>query len=180
MQMADAPTAVQRTIQQLSGGVKIEDLERGLWNGKTVYEAAFKKGGQHVELQVLDNGAVLTQAPVDPSASQAAVSTTTAPVQRRYPGLATSNVPLSGGSKIPFIGAPQPVQQAVNLIAAGANIEDMERGQWNGRTVYEAAFKKNGQHIELQVLEDGSILTHGPAGSAAGAPPTGTIGTVPQ
>jgi len=180
-QMANAPTAVQRTVQKLSGGAKIEDFERGTWNGRTVYEAAFKKGGTHVELQVLDNGAVLTQAPVgDAAASQAAVSKTTAPVQPRYAGLATSNVQLSGGSKIPFIGAPQPVQEAVNLIAAGANIEDMERGQWNGRTVYEAAFKKNGQHIELQVLEDGSILTHGPAGSAVGAPAAGTINTVPQ
>jgi hypothetical protein len=181
MQMANAPTAVQRTVQQLSAGAQIEDFERGTWNGKTVYEAAFKRGGQNVELQVLENGSVLTQGPAgDTSAtSQAALGTSTTAVQPRYAGLAETNVPISGGQKIPFTGAPQPVQEAVNLIASGARIEDMERGQWNGRTVYEAAFKKNGQHIELQVLEDGSIVTHAPAGAATGAPAPGTINTFP-
>jgi uncharacterized membrane protein YkoI len=175
MQVINAPTAVQRTVQQLSGGANIEDFERGQWNGRTVYEAAFKKNGQHVELQILEDGSVLTSGP-----TVASTTTTPTALQPRYAGLSPSNVPISGGAKIPFIGAPQAVQDAVNLIAAGANIEDMERGQWNGRTVYEAAFKKNGQHIELQVLEDGSIVTHGPAGSAVGGPASGTITTIPQ
>ena len=178
--LANAPATVQQTVRQIAGAAQIEDLERGVWNGRTVYEAAFKRNGQHTELQVLEDGSILTQgltAGASPSAQQG-ISNGTG-FQPRYAGLSDSNVPLSGGSKLPFDSAPQAVKDAVNSFAAGAPIEDMERGNWNGRVVYEAAFKKNGQHMELQVLEDGSFVTRGPV-SAAGAPAVGTSATNQQ
>jgi uncharacterized membrane protein YkoI len=182
MPLASAPKAVQKTVQKVSNGARVEDFERGQWNGRTVYQAAFKKNGQHTELQVLDDGTILTQAPVGGAASsaQASAATGTTGFQPRYAGLADVNVPLSGGSKLSFQSAPQSVKDTVNHFAAGARVEDMESGTWNGRTVYEAAFKKNGQNIELQVLEDGSLLTHAPAGAAVGAPASGTINTGQQ
>ena len=60
-------------------------------------------------------------------------------------------------------------------LANGAQVEDFERGTWNSRTVYEAAFKRNGQHTEVQVLDDGTVLTKS-LPTAAGAPAAGTSG----
>ena len=75
--------------------------------------------------------------------------------------------------------APRPVQNTIQHMANGARVEDFGRGEWNGRTVYQAAFKRNGQNVELQILDDGSVLTTQPA-LAAGAPPIGTSGALQQ
>jgi hypothetical protein len=93
----------------------------------------------------------------------------------RYAGLSTENIPLSAGAKMSLPEAPRVVQTTVNAIANGARIEDFERGEWNRRTVYQADFKRNGQNVELQVLDDGSVLTAQPA-TAEGAPATGLSG----
>jgi len=206
-----APRAVQTTVNHIANGARVEDFERGTWNGRTVYQAAFKRNGQHTELQVLDDGTIVGKAPVDSagsaqaSAQPGSAPTTTASTtnpqagpdygntylnrranrdangarQPRYAGLADQNVQLSGGSKVQITEAPRSVQNTITRVANGAQIEDLERGTWNGRTVYEAAFKRNGQTVELQVLEDGSVLTKDP-GSATGSPAAGVTGTAPQ
>jgi hypothetical protein len=88
-------------------------------------------------------------------------------------------VQLSGGAKVDMNSAPQPVQNTLRQITAGAQVEDLERGTWNGRTVYQAAFKRNGQHTELQILDDGSVLTK-QLPTAAGSPAPGTAGAGQQ
>ena len=49
-------------------------------------------------------------------------------------------------------------EEAITAQAAGATIEDIDKGIVNGQTVYEAAFKKDGKTYELQVKEDGTVL----------------------
>jgi len=182
--LISVPVPVQTTITNVAAGAQIEDLERGQWNGRTVYQAAFKRNGQNVELQVLDDGALLNSKPfgaaTDPNFAGTPVAKFPGTLGRaandiRYAGLADGNVQLSGGAKMPFTEAPRAVQTTVNAFANSAPVEDFERGDWNGRTVYEAAFKRNGENIELQVLDDGSILTRQPA-TAAGAPAAGLSG----
>ena len=188
MAFNSAPRPVQTTVQHLANGAQIEDFERGQWNGRTVYQAAFKRNGQHTELQVFDDGTVVTKAPpgtvasgVTPPTGAINLSRTaaSAPPSVRYAGLADANVQLSGGAKMPFNSAPRPVQNTIRRLSGGATVEDFERGMWNERVVYEAAFKLNGQHTEIQVLDDGSVLTKQPP-TAAGAPAPGTIGAGQQ
>jgi uncharacterized membrane protein YkoI len=212
-----APREVQKTVQHVAAGARIEDFERGQWNGRTVYQAAFKNNGQHTELQVLEDGAILTKEPPSSASGNARASAgqpartiqknpsnsgllsgTYPTLQRpgetasanadanaaasgnvRYAGLAESNVQLSGGAKVDLNSAPAPVQSTLRQLTGGAQVEDLERGQWNGRTVYEAAFKRNGQHTEIQVLDDGSVLTK-QLPTAAGAAAPGTAGTGQQ
>lgn len=203
-----APQNVQKTVQHIAAGARIEDFERGQWNGRTVYQAAFKRNGQHTELQVFEDGTVVTKAPGASPGGTAQASTgqpartnpknqsnsgllsgTYPTLQRpgetsasgnpptgvRYAGLSESNVQLSGGAKMDLNSAPAPVQNTIRQVTGGAQVEDLERGMWNGRTVYEAAFKRNGQHTEIQILDDGSVLAK-QLPTAAGSPAPGTAG----
>ncbi len=172
MELDRAPMEVRRTVSRMAVGAKIEDFEYGSWEGRGVYQAAFKRDGEHVELQVLEDGSLLTSAA---EGSAVAGGRGGRGWRARHAGLADTNVPLSGSVKIDLGAAPREVQTTVTRMANGARIEDLERGQWNGRTVYEAGFKRNGSHTELQVLEDGTILTKAPAG-AVGGPGTGVSG----
>jgi uncharacterized membrane protein YkoI len=210
-----APAPVQKTVQHIAGGARVEDFERGQWNGRTVYQAAFKQNGQHTELQVLEDGTILTKEPASPNSgnSRASVGQPARTIQKnpsnsgllsgtyptlqrpepsaananvdassgnvRYAGLSDSNVQLSGGAKMDVNSAPAPVQNTLRQLTGGAQVEDLERGQWNGRTVYEAAFKRNGQHTEIQVLDDGSVLTK-QLPTAAGSAAQGTAGAGQQ
>ena len=204
MAFTSAPESVQKTVQHVAGGAKVEDFERGQWNGRTVYQAAFKQNGQHTELQVLEDGTVLTKEPPgvgDGRAQARGIRTNRGnsgllggTFQRpgqpagvngtdssgvRYAALSDNNVQISGGAKVDMNSAPAPVQNTLRQVAGAAQIEDLERGTWNGRTVYEGAFKRNGQNVEVQVLDDGSVLTR-QLPTAAGSPAPGTAGTGQQ
>lgn len=212
-----APRPVQETVNQLANGARIEDFERGLWSDRVVYQAAFRRDGRLVELQVADDGSILSSIPFapDPFMAQANVgaavvgagaplpppvatgpaapvppgttqgdlpgagpgvpNTAAASTQLRYAGLAESNVPIYAGSRMSLAEAPREVQHTVQQVARGARIEEFQRGWWNGQVVYEAAFRRDGQSIDLQVLDDGSILTREP--TATGAPAIGVTGT---
>jgi hypothetical protein len=200
---------VQETVDHLANGARIEDFERGLWNDRSVYQASFQRDGQLVQLQVLDDGMLVSNAALGPDQRQITAglgprplppngaiatpptgpglpnaqvgvpNTAAAATEPRFAGLADLNVRLEGVSKMSMAGAPRTVQQTVNQVANGARIENFEMGNWNGQVVYQAEFRRNGQNIQLQVLDDGSVLTKG-AGNAVGAPPVGTSGTGPQ
>ncbi|MGV3771348.1 MAG: PepSY-like domain-containing protein, partial [Verrucomicrobiales bacterium] len=153
---AQAPFAVRNTLAEQLGSNRLEDLEKGTYQGRTIYEAGFKDGGKHVELQISEDGTVLFD-PRNPGATGGSGAAATGAASSKY-GNVTSAVTLGSGSKITMEQAPEAVRRAVQAQAGGANIEDIERGKWNGQTVYEAAFKANGKHVELQMDENGEII----------------------
>jgi len=163
--LADTPLAVQNAINsQLLGG-PVDTLQKGIWNGQTIYEVTYHQNGRLATYQVSETGQpIVGQIP----------ATGWKP---KYSGLAQENVPLAG-VKMAFTEAPRAVQNTVNQLSKGARIEDFQRADWNGRTVYEAAFKREGQIVRLQMLDNGSVLTPAPSQSTAiGAPAPGVIGT---
>jgi hypothetical protein len=175
--ITETPPAVQKAIRDQVRGAGIELVERGIWNGQTIYQASYTRDGQQVQYQVSESG--------QPIISKGTVT----PFQPKYSGLATINVPLGAAAKMSYLYAPAPVKEAITHFAGNAAVEDFERGIWNGKTVYQAAFKKNGEHIQLQLLEDGSLLRPPPAGAAlpsqtpepaVGAPAPGTVTTGEQ
>lgn len=50
------PAPVERAIQTYAGSARIEDIDRGAWNGHNIYQVAFKDNGQNIELQIDENG----------------------------------------------------------------------------------------------------------------------------
>ncbi|MDX1952766.1 MAG: PepSY-like domain-containing protein [Verrucomicrobiota bacterium] len=148
VQPSEVPVPVVRAFHNQIGRRSIEDVERGTWNGRTVYQAAYQLNGQPVRLQVFEDGTPVTTSPAIGSAATSQTGSSTN----------FSNVQLSGGVKIQQSELPAAVLNAIKTQAGSAQIEDIERGAWNGRTVYEAAYKNRGQHTELQVFEDGSLV----------------------
>jgi uncharacterized membrane protein YkoI len=149
VQMNQVPAEVQRAITTAAAGARIEDIERGTWRGQNVYQAAFKDNGKNVELQVRENGTVLH----DPRAVGR-----TAGRPAEYATL-TSLVPLSASTKVERTALPVIVQRRLTTQVGNRQIEDIERGTWQGKTIYQVAFKDaNNQHVELQLDEHGNVV----------------------
>lgn len=156
VQLSELPTEVQRAINTAAAGARVEDVERGTWQGQKVYQAGFKDQGRHVEVQVRENGTILH----DPR-TVGAPATARSRVIARSPEYAsvTSLVPLSSGAKIERNALPAAVQRRLTTHIATDNIEDIERGTWQGKTIYQIAFKdQTGKHTELQIDERGNIV----------------------
>jgi hypothetical protein len=175
--ITETPPPVQKAIRDQVRGAGVESVEKGIWNGQPVYQASYTRDGQQVLFQVNENG--------QPLVSKATVPT----FQPKYAGLATVNVPLGATAKMAYLYAPEAVREAIAHFAGDAPIEDFQRGNWNGKTIYEAAFTKNGEPMKLQLLDDGSLLTPPPAGAAqpasspetaVGAPAAGAVVTGQQ
>lgn len=134
----ELPAAVQNTVRAQAGNAPIEDVDVTRKDGQTTYEVAFKREGQNVELAVDPQGKVL----------------------RGGQALAQSQarVPLAAATKATFNAVPAAVQNTLRKYAQGAEIEDIDTGTLQGRTVYEAAFKQGGRNIELRVAEDGTLI----------------------
>src|SRR5437762_6001911 len=63
IQFSQAPPAVQQAIRQKAGRHQVEDIDRGMRNGQTVYEASWKgQGGAQQELLVSEAGTILRDA----------------------------------------------------------------------------------------------------------------------
>src|SRR5688572_10713799 len=58
--------------------------------------------------------------------------------------------------KVKFEQLPADMQAKIRAQTGSAVIEDIDRETRNGKTIYEVAFKKNGQHTEVQI-EEGSM-----------------------
>jgi uncharacterized membrane protein YkoI len=69
-----------------------------------------------------------------------------------------TRVSLSNASKVTFDKLPAAVQKTLTKFVNQNSIEDIDRGTLNGQTVYEAAFKQNGQTVELRVDENGKVI----------------------
>jgi uncharacterized membrane protein YkoI len=252
------PVAVQNTIKAQTAGVEIEDIDKTSRDGIAVYEVAFKRSGQHTELVVAENGAVLSGglgAAKNPSAvvsANPAASTTHVafrnlplPVQKTARALAGSSIidqtsqlvtdgkvryqvhfkrdgrdvgyllnpngailhdgvaaanevpvarnkpadtttipgggrivvpsatPANSWTKIAYNDLPPPVKTTARALAGSAPIEDVDRQSTRRGAVYQIAFKRDGQHQEYRIQEDGLIL-HDHVG--VGAPGSGEAG----
>lgn len=143
--LSEVPDAARRSITREAGTAQVEDIDKGMLNGRIVYEAAFKRNGVHTELRVTEDGTVL-------SGGQPRASATPA---------TTSPAPLNGAGKVALSEVPEAARKVIQREAGSATVEDIDKGTLNGRTVYEAAFKRNGVHTEVRVAEDGTLLSGG-------------------
>jgi hypothetical protein len=157
---SELPAPVAKAIVSASNGARIEDVEKGNWRGQTLYEAAFKEQGQHIEVQVREDGRIFYDPRNTRIGRSAAGGPAAGAVQRGSSLYAdvTAPVELSSGEKVDRRSVPAAVSRTMMQQAGSAPIEDIERGSWRGTTVYQVAFKDNGQHVELQIDEKGNIV----------------------
>ena len=158
VQWKDAPAAVKNAIKSQISGAKLEDLEKGTLNGRTVYEAAYKHNGQHTELRVAEDGTIVDTivAGVSQGAGKASQTAQTAAASTGYESGFEQK--LSGAKKVSMNDVPGKIKSIIQERSGGAKIEDIDKGTAGGKTLYEVAYKKNGQHTELRVSEDGKFV----------------------
>ena len=54
---------------------------------------------------------------------------------------------------------PKSVRKTLRREAAGGKIEEIEKEQENGKTVYEAEVEIDGQEYEIEIAGDGTLLS---------------------
>ena len=145
VQFDQLPPDLQQKIRAQVGSAQIEDIDREVKDGRTLYEVAYKENGQHREAQIEHN------APVTASTT---TSTSTAVDSR----------------KISYNELPQNVKDAVSSHIQGAEVNDVDRQAKDGRVTYEIGYKRNdGVQQELLVADDGRILNRGSVAASSGS-----------
>jgi uncharacterized membrane protein YkoI len=129
------PRPVQKAIRAEAADAQVEDVDKGTMNGQTVYEAAFKRGGEHVELRVAEDGTIL-----NPKSDKDSTVTRSDLVQMQFNEL------------------PRAVQETVRAHIGRSKLVDIDRDTWNGATVYQVEYLRNGRHEQLMVGQDGGIV----------------------
>lgn len=134
VQFEQLPASAQSAIRAQVGSERIEDIDRETRGGKTIYEVAFKRNGQHTEIQVADPGPAPASAPV---VAQALDS-----------------------RKITYNELPANVRSAADSHLAGAEINDVDRQVRDGKVTYEIGYKRSGgAQQELVLSEHGNVIS---------------------
>ena len=153
VELSQVPEPVRREINtELSNG-PVKRIEQTPYNGREIYEVAFQKTDGTEKVIYLNNDGTYVQ-------DKPAVANSGAVVSNRGIGTQAigSRAPLSGATKVTFNELPSAVQKVLKAEAGNATIEDIDKGTLGGKTVYEAAFKQNGQTVELRLDDTGKIL----------------------
>lgn len=144
--LADLPENIRNTVNSETSNGPVKNIEDIPYNGRTVYKVAYQKPDGSEKLIYLnhDGSYVQDTAKTDTGAPAAAAT--------------ASRASLSNSTKVSLNSLPPIVQQRLRAGAAGATIEDIDKGTLNGKTVYEAAFKQGGKTVEFRVDELGNVI----------------------
>ena len=156
------PPPVQRTIrtETKNGPVaRVEQLPNN--NGQSMYEVFFTEAnGKEKVIYLNPDGTYVKSgsASVGTVGNSASVSSSGQGTSSWDSMAGGGRVPLSGATKVTYAQLPEPVQHAFQNVAGTAPIESVDRGTLNGQTVYEGAFKQNGQTVKLRVTPRGTVI----------------------
>jgi uncharacterized membrane protein YkoI len=145
--LTDLPSNVQNTVKsELSNG-PLKTIEDIPYNGRTVYKVTFQQSNGTEKLIYLNHdGSYVQDAPQTNIGAPASTAS-------------ASQASLSNASKVQMAQLPAIVQQRIRASAGRVQIEDIDKGTLDGKTVYEAAFKRGGKTVELRVDEQGHIIS---------------------
>jgi hypothetical protein len=166
----ELPAAVQQTINTARGPAEIASIARITHEGMPMFNVRLQERGATREIYVTQRGAL-----VDPATIAAArppgvigrpphsLGTIPAADEPERPHVAEDKAIqerpyLSEATKVDYEQMPEVVRNTVRSFVNPENIEDIDRGMVYGRLAYEVAFKHHGQHVELLVAEDGSLI----------------------
>jgi len=152
--LTQLPERVQQAIKSQSQGEPLEHVDRDTKDGKTVYQAEFKREGLNRRVTFDANGQVLPER-----------------------GLTAKIENSLGRDKTPSVALntlPAAVQKTITQQQGGREIADINKEMQNGKTVYAVEFKEKGPNSRIYVATDGSMIvdkdkaTAGKAGTAYG------------
>lgn len=163
-----ASESLQAKLKGMANGGSIDNFQKGQFQGKTAYQASYKTNNTTATVVLDENGMVL--ASTLPSGTAPVGVITTRPSTRR----GTING-FANAQQAPMNWASDAVQNKFREMANGAEIQNFQKGQYNGQTAYLGTFSQNGQTTTAVIGENGSVLTSVP--NAVGAAPVSQSGS---
>jgi hypothetical protein len=159
-----ASETVQNKLKAMANGSEIQNFQKGNFRRRTAYEASYMTNGNNVTVVLGEDGSVL-------ATTNGAI--TTAPVTGTITtSAATGSVSgFANAQQAPLNWASETVQNKFKQMANGTEVQNFQKGQYNGRTAYLGTVSQNGQPMTYVMGEDGSVLTSVPTavGSAPGS-----------
>ncbi len=137
MKLADCPAAVQKTIAREAVGAKVEEIEKEVEDGKTVYETDVTIDGKNYELEVSEDGLLIAKKLDDEDDGDEE----------------------QDDRELGLSDCPAAVQRTFKREAQGAKVEEIEKENERGRTIYEAIVTIDGKPYEIQVAEHGTLIS---------------------
>jgi len=151
----EVPAAVRDALRDYLGNITIEGVQKGLSQGRTVYETTVNRAGRKIDLRLAENGALIRDAINDRFLAETG----------RLPSpLATSGVslpvrvPLADRTPVSFNQLPAAVIAAIQKYAGADFVEKIEKGTDQGQSVYQAVFRHAGETIPLRLGQNGSLI----------------------
>lgn len=150
IQLSELPQAAREAVNQRAGSNQLGDVFKttDAQSGKTAYHVAYTDGAVLTDLLVDEQGNVLYRA------DQTALYT----------------APLQNPQSLSLQSAPDRVQKAIREHGGSAQkISDIDKGTWNGKTVYKVMIERDGTFRPLLVSENGQIVQPGGSQASTGA-----------
>lgn len=131
------PPAVKAALEK--EGAKLDDVEKEEEGGKVVYEADAEKDGKELEIKVAEDGTVISREAEDEEEED-------------------EDEKEGSEEKVSMDQLPSAVRETIVKQAEGGQVTEVEKEVKDGKTVYEAEVKKDGQEFEIKVDEQGKFL----------------------
>ena len=163
-----ASETVQSKLKAMANGSQIENFQKGTFKRRTAYEASYMTNGNNVTVVLGEDGSLLatTNGSITTAPATGAITTTAT----------TGSVSgFSNAQQAPMNWASETVQNKFKQMANGTEVQNFQKGQYNGRTAYLGTISQNGQPTTVVMGEDGSVLTTVP--TAVGAAPGSVTGS---
>jgi uncharacterized membrane protein YkoI len=162
MQYDQLPANVRSvTDARLSDG-HVSKVQRVIQASDVWYQVDFKKeDGRNQQLVVAEDGRVIrdqfisaTSVGAPATSQQGSASSTTSSSAKM-----TAPVQLLSAQEIRHSQIPVGVARVVRGYTTNANIEEIHRGTWNGREVYQVTYRdNNNQLVRLQLDANGNVI----------------------
>lgn len=163
----ELPAAVQATVKAQAPNAKIDDIDKEMRTGRTVYEVKFKDEGINPAIHVAEDGTLLKaddgklgDGKGSSNASVGAVETGAAQSSANVQAPVNEAAGAATGPKVgtKLSDLPDAVQKTISSRAPNAKIDDIDKETRSGRVVYEVQFEEPGQNPKLHIAEDGTVV----------------------
>src|SRR5260221_8670052 len=152
IKLADAPSAVRKTLKREANGGKIETVDIESRDGELVFEADVEIDGTNYEILVARDGRLISKA-IDEEGEEE---------DEEHEGKEEKGEKKEKEKDVTVIKlseAPAAVQKTLKREAFGAKIAKVDIESRDGKRVYEADVEIDGKNYEILVARDGTLIS---------------------
>jgi len=142
--LKDCPKVVQKTLKRESKAAKIVEIEKEEVDGKTIYEAEVMIDGKEYDVAVAPCGTLLSK--ILEGAEEEDGEEADAEEEEEEVEVKLADLPKS-------------VRKTLMRESGGGAIEEIEREQEGGKTVFEAEVEIDEREYEIEIAKDGTLLS---------------------